>query len=212
MAVLLAAGQSADADCGRYRSPDEELQSCEFRRDEHADILDAAGRPSARDLGAEVIRFSTRPELGDRGLVVEVVGAAMGGGQVRVITFRGHPRTSWRLERSRRFTLPAASYRELADAVDAAIANRVLPPAEREDQETRIVCMDGPGYLTERVRNGVVHSLTGFCPPTQHNPHPNEVIATLIRDMLCRRHDPAANRAYWDGRHCYAPPWTMPGH
>lgn len=92
--------------------------------------------------------------------------------------------------------------------MDAAIANRVLPPT---DDNERIVCMDGPGYLTERVRHGEVQSLTGFCPPNQQDPHSNEVIATLIRDMLCRRHDPASDRHYWSGRRCYMPPVTMRG-
>ena len=87
----------------------------------------------------------------------------------------------------------------------------MLPPPEPEGQETRIVCMDGPGYLTERVTNGAVWSYTDSCPPNQTDPHPNEVIATLVRDMLCRRRDPAANRTYWSSRRCYAPPWTMRG-
>jgi hypothetical protein len=158
-----------------------------------------------------VIRFSRSPSLGGRGLIVEVVGDAAGGAEVRVIALWGHPSDSWRVERSRRFVLPPERFRQLASAVDAAIENRVLPPPEREGQETRIVCMDGPGYLTERVRNGAALSLTGFCPPNQTDPHPNEVVATLIRDMLCRRRDSAANRAYWSGRRCYAPPITMRG-
>ncbi len=155
--------------------------------------------------------FSRRPELGVRGLIVEIAGDPLGGGHVRVSIFPGSLRASWQLERSRRFALPTASYRQLAGAVDAAIANRVPPPPEREGEETRIVCMDGPGYLTERVSHGVVQSLTGFCPPNQTDPHPNEVIATLIRDMLCRRHHPAAARRYWGNRRCYTPPFTMRG-
>lgn len=211
LATLLAIGQTVAPDCGRYRAPDEELRPCEFQRDRTADILDAAGRPPAPGLGAEVIRFSSRPSLGGRGLIVEIVGDADGGGNVRLFTLTGHPRESWRLESSRGFVLAPDSYRKLALDVDAAIANRVLPPAETGDRETRIVCMDGPGYLTEQVRRGTVLSLTGFCPPNQRDPHPNEVIATLIRNMLCRRHDPVANRAYWYGRRCYAPPRTMQG-
>lgn len=210
--LLLAAAQPAVPWCGHNRLPDQELQPCEFRRDDSPNILDTARRPAARGLGAEVIRFSRQPSLGGRALIVEIIGGADGAGQVRVFTLWGHPRDAWRLETSRHFALPPERYRQLIVAVDAAIDRRVLPPPDREDQETRIVCMDGPGYLTERVRNGVPLSLTGFCPPNQTDPHPNEVIATLIRDMLCRRRDPAADRRYWSNRRCYAPPVTMRGH
>jgi hypothetical protein len=211
LAPLLAAAQPAEPWCGRSRSPDEELQPCEVRRYDRADILDAAQRPSVRGLGADVIRFSLGPSLGGHGLIVEIVGDGTVGAEVRVFTLWGHPRDSWRVETSRRFALSPGRFRQLAASVDAAITHRVLPPPEREDQQTRIVCMDGPGYLTERVRDGTVSSLTGFCPPNQRDPHPNEVIATLIRNMLCRRHDPAADRAYWGNRRCYAPPVTMRG-
>lgn len=207
MAVLLAAAQPVD-DCARHRGRDEELQPCEYERGSSTNILDAAGRPRARGLGADVIRFSRQPSLGGRALIVEIVRDAAGRGQAHVFTLSGHPRDSWRVEASRRFALPPVRYRQLAAGVDAAIANRVLPPTDVNEQ---IVCMDGPGYLTERVSHGTVRSLTGFCPPNQRDPHPNEVIATLIRDMLCRRRDPASSRAYWGGRRCFAPPFTMRG-
>jgi hypothetical protein len=142
-------------------------------------------------------------------VIVEFVGNAAGGADVRIITLWGHPRGAWRVEHSSHFPLPPEDYRRLAAAVDAAIENRVLPPPEREGREQRIVCMDGPGYLTERVTGGAVWSYTGFCPPNQDDPHPNEVIATVIRSMLCRRHDPGVRRGYWLGRRCYRPPFTM---
>jgi len=184
------------------------LQPCEYERGSATSVLDGARRPPARGLGAEVIRFSGQPSLGGRAFIVEIVGGADGTGQVRVFTLSGHPRDPWRLEASRHFAFTPERFRQLAGAVDAAIANRVLPPTEDNEQ---IVCMDGPGYLTERVTHGEVQSLTGFCPPNQRDPHPNEVIATLIRDMLCRHHDLAADRIYWGGRRCHAPPVTMRG-
>jgi hypothetical protein len=144
--------------------------------------------------------------LGGRALVVEGVLGGSGGGQVQVFMLFGHPRESWRLEGAHRFTLSSAEMRQLAAAVDRAIADRVTPPGDPEEQ---ILCMDGPGYLTERVSNGAVLNLVGQCPQNQRDPHPNEVIATLIRDMLCRRHDPAADRRYWQGRRCFTPPFTM---
>jgi hypothetical protein len=201
--LLLAAAQPAD-DCGRYRDGD--LQPCEFERYERADILNAAGRPPARNVAADVIRFSTRPSLGGRAVVVEIAGRADGSAEVRLYTLYGHPAGSWEVRRSARLALPAADYRRLASAVDTAIANRVLPP---EDVNEQIICMDGLGSLTERVHDGRVLSLVGECPPANTANHPNQVIAAAVQDVLCRLHDPASRRAYWNGRRCFEPLVTM---
>src|SRR5262249_9475973 len=160
------AAQPAAADCGRYRSPDEELQPCEFRRDERRDILDAARRPRAQALGQDVLRFSTRPELGGNAIILEVVGAADGGARVELYPLRGHPGIGWRSQGSHGFDLPMQDFRHLVAQVDEAIADRVvsLPDAQ-------VVCTDGPGWLTERVHGGSILSLTGSCPPTLRANH-----------------------------------------
>ncbi len=49
-----------------------------------------------------------------------------------------------------------------------------------------MVCTDGPQHLTERVRNGDILTLTGFCPYSQTERHPNERIAALLLGLTCR--------------------------
>lgn len=203
MAIAILAGQPAD-DCGRYRRFD--LQPCEVRRDRRADILNAARRPLARSLGREVIRVSRQPALGGHGLVVELVGNEAGGATVRIFGFYGHPRTSWRRTGMHRFILPSEQYRQLADSVDRAMVHNVPP---RLAQGEVVVCTDGPGLLTERVRDGAVRSLGGSCPLSVHAEHPNRVIEAAVQDMLCRRGTSMAEPAYWSGRRCFASLRTM---
>lgn len=205
--LLLAAAQPA-ADCGRYRSPEHELQPCEFQRDARADILDAARRPPAARLGPEAIRFSTRPELYGRAVVVEIVHPARGVADVRLFTFNGAPRVGWEREDEDHLTLSDAEYRQLASQVDVALADHHPPAVEPSNNES-IVCMDGPGFLTERVRSGVVRSLVGSCPPDMTSLHANRIVAAAIQDMLCRQHAEEAERRYWDGRRCFEQQLTM---
>ncbi len=136
---------------GRYRRGPE-LQPCEFRRDAQADILDAAHRPPARDLGRDAIRFSTRPQLGGWATVVEIGPGGDGRVEGRVFLFYGHWRTSWRPQEMRRFTLSASDFRRLAGEVDTALTRwqASAPTAYPDGTTAIIVCTDGPGYLTER--------------------------------------------------------------
>lgn len=204
---MLAAGQPAD-DCGRYRAPDRELQPCEFQRDERADILDAADRRPAGRLGTEAIRFSARPSLGGRALVVEIVRRGRGDVEGRLFTFIGHPRSRWEAEDETRLSLTEAQYWQLATQADAALATYGPPVADPDNGET-IVCTDGPGFLTERVSHGSVRTLVGSCPPDMTAVHANTIIAAAIQDVLCRQREPIAARTYWNGRRCYQPLLTM---
>jgi hypothetical protein len=184
---LLLAAQPAEPDCGRYRSGSE-LQPCEFEHDDRADILEAAQRPLVLALGADVVRFSTRPQLGGDAAVIEIVGNRHGGAVVRIFTFVGHWRTSWEPVAIRSFQLSSAEYRRLANRVDDALA-RYRPSVEVQNEDgTReaIVCTDGPGYLTERVRDGRVTTLVGFCPPVGDEEHSNRRIADVMMAMICR--------------------------
>lgn len=184
------------------------MQACEFQRDERADILAAAHRPAAAGLGPEAIRFSTRPELGSRAVVVEIVRPARDAANVRIFTLIGHPRTGWEAEGEEHLTLSGPEYRHLAAEVDAAVAGYGAPVVEPGRGET-IVCTDGPGFLTERVHNGTVRSMVGACPPSMTTLHANRIIAAAIQDMLCRQHIEAAERTYWSGRRCFEPQLTM---
>jgi hypothetical protein len=196
------------ADCGRYRSPDAQLQACEFQRDEQADILDAARRPPAGRLGSQAIRFSTRPEAGFRALVVEIAHPGRSAADVRIFTFTGHARLGWEPEDEDHLTLSDVEYRQLAAQIDLTLAT-YGPPIEEFGIGDGIVCMDGPGFLTERVQGGTVRTLVGSCPPSMTMLHANSIIAAAIQDMLCRQHNEAAERVYWSGRRCFEPQLTM---
>ena len=119
-----------------------------------------------------------------------------------MFSFTGHLRMGWDPDDRNTFIIPAAAYRQLAGQVDAAMAD-YRQPVVNPDNGEMIVCTDGPGSLTERVRGGVITSLTGTCPPSATALHPNRVIAAAMQDMLCRRLRQAARRTYWSGRRCF---------
>ncbi len=56
-----------------------------------------------------------------------------------------------------------------------------------------IVCTDGPGYLTERIKGTAIETLAGFCPLDSDTPHPNVTIACRL-DELLRGHLTEAQR------------------
>lgn len=170
-------------------------------RDEVADILDAAYRPTAGRLGSEAIRFSMRPELGGQAAVVEIVRRGAGHADVRLFTFWGHPRWRWEPRDEDHFLLPEAEYRRLAAQVDAALA-RYREPVPAWGNGEIIVCTDGPGFLTERVKASGVTSLAGQCPPAMDEGHPNRDIAALVDAMLCRHRGWSLGVAPFARRRC----------
>lgn len=170
-------------------------------RDELADILNAAERPPASALGSEVIRFSSRPELGGRAAVIEIVGSANGRAAVRLYILSGHPRTGWELMGAERFMLPAQEYRRLAADVDAAIA-RYREPVPNPENGEMIICMDGPGFLTERIRDGRQVTMVGQCPPEIEAEHPNREIAGFMVGTLCRHVGLSVRVAPFTNRRC----------
>lgn len=117
--------------------------------------------------------------------MVEIVGQPAGGAEVRLLSLSGHWRTKWELQGERHFHLPPTEYRQLSEEVDTALAAYRLPNRDHRNGEV-IFCTDGPGFLTERVREGRVVTLTGQCPPKMNEPHSNRVIAASIDAMLCR--------------------------
>lgn len=198
IAALLALGQAGEPDCDRYRQGSD-LQPCEFVRDSQADILDAVRRPPAGNLGQDVIRFSRRPELGGRGAVVEIIRRDRGRADVRLWVLSGHPRTRWELADTAHFMLSANEYGQLKSGIDAAISRYRMPEVNPDNGE-RIICLDGPGFLTERVKAGRIASLAGQCPPAIDEEHPNRNIADLVDAMLCRHLGTLRNAPLTDRR------------
>jgi hypothetical protein len=176
-ALLLAQGEPADCSQAPYGA---DLQTCEAKRREH-DVLDDAKRPPAGALGADSIRFSTHPSLGGRGIIVEVVGNGGRATQARIMWFYGHPRFGWREDGSVRVNISAAAYRQLSAVVDHSLSSYVAEAAGEEGEEVIVLCTDGPGFLTERVRAGWVVTLTGSC----GTGHPNIHIAAAMLSLAC---------------------------
>ncbi|MET1112853.1 MAG: hypothetical protein ABWX67_15140 [Allosphingosinicella sp.] len=170
---------------------DHQVQPCELKRGKR-EVLDAAGRPAIRKLGDGTLRFSTSPALGGRAAIVEIVPRPEGHAEVRTFAFEGHPHFGWTRTGSAGFRLSAEEQRRLLSAFDAA-----LPPYRRSpgdiDGPVMIVCTDGPGYLTERVRGRAVETLDGSCPLDDDAPHPNAILACRLDEIL-RRHLGEAER------------------
>lgn len=175
------AAQADTPDCGRGRSGPE-LQPCEIERSEH-DVLDSGRRPIASALGRDAIRFSTQPALGGRAVIVEITGRGARPAAVRVSWFDGHPRLGWTQEGSAESSLSPRSYAALSAYVDRRLQS--YRPPDAHGGEEIVTCTDGPGQVTERVRNGRVVTLSGFCPPFGLERHPNAAIAAAMLSIAC---------------------------
>lgn len=185
-AILLSIASLEDPDCGRDRSHSE-LQPCEVARSEF-DVLDGANRPPAGALGADAIRFSTQPSLSGEAAIIEVVRLSDGRGEGAVFVLSGHWRDGYRIESTRRFALSRREYARLAGRIDVELAGyRPRPPFDPDSPREQIVCTDGPGYATERVRDGAIQSLTGSCPLELDGLHANRRIARLFQNLIRRR-------------------------
>lgn len=188
--ALLILGADLDLDCRRVRF-DYHVQPCELKRGRR-EVLDAADRPSMRKLGDGAFRFSTSPALGGRAAIVEIAPRRKGGAEVRSFTFEGHPHLGWTRTGSASFLLPADEQRRFLSEVVAAL------PLYRSSTRVpgspvMIVCTDGPGYLTERIKGTAIETLAGSCPFDSDAPHPNVTIACRL-DELLRRHLTEAQR------------------
>ncbi|HEY1605454.1 MAG TPA: hypothetical protein VGF77_07620 [Allosphingosinicella sp.] len=176
--MLLA--QDSPPDCRRVRS-DPELEACEIERTPH-DVLNSANRPIARQLGTDAIRFSTQPSLGGRAFIVEAVKSEDGGAHVQAFWLEGHPYEGWNWEGSTALILSTAAYDRLAALVDRLLGTELSP---RTPESERLICMDGPEALTERVRDGKVITLSGSCPLNEHELHPNAHIEAAMLSLIC---------------------------
>ncbi|HEX8626169.1 MAG TPA: hypothetical protein VF782_13980 [Allosphingosinicella sp.] len=164
---------------------DYHVQPCELERGKR-EVLDAAGRPSMRKLGDGAFRFSTSPALGGRAAIIEIAPRPEGGTEVRTFAFEGHPQLGWTRTGSARFRLSADEQRRLLSELDAALAAYRRSTGDIDDP-VMIVCTDGPGYLTERIRGRAVETLAGSCPLESDAPHPNVTIACRLAELLRRR-------------------------
>jgi hypothetical protein len=132
-----------------------------YRERDFHDILDAARAPRMADLGGDAVRFSSQPGLGGVGYIF-VLRAT---GEVEIAWFYGHLGLGWRRTRGERFQISEDEYQEIAAEVDRLLSLGVAEAQSRITPEGRIlvVCADGPGYLTERVKSGEVAWMRPMC-------------------------------------------------
>jgi hypothetical protein len=129
------------------------------------DLLDDARAPAIEALGEDAVRFSSQPALGGTGYMF-VLRAT---GDVEITWFRGHPGLGWRRTRRERFQIPEPEYGRITAEVDRLMSLGVAEAQGRANNEggrVLMVCSDGPGYLTERVRDGGVMWLRPMCSGT----------------------------------------------
>lgn len=125
------------------------------------------------------------PALGGYGLIFEVVQTSAKAARAEWIVLDGHPRDGWTVVRRRTFRMSAAQYRRFAANADGEFAHAGQGRPAGED--VMIVCMDGPGYRTERVRGAELSALYGFCPLGPTEPHPNVRIVCAVQKVIDAR-------------------------
>jgi hypothetical protein len=143
----------------------------------HDDVPFAVHAKPLEQIGDDVIRFSTTPALGGPAWVAELHREPDRG--VGSVTFGYWGRGDWEEGGSLSLGLSLKQYDELVAKVDALVAQsgaKADTKTNRHGIGVVHICTDGPGYLTERRKNGRTIWLDGFC----GDDHPNNAIARLM--------------------------------
>lgn len=114
--------------------------------------------PAMSDFDGDALRFSSEPALGGIGYVIELRAA----GRVDVSWYKGHRRSGWSRTRHMWFQADPGQVLAVASTVDEMMAKGVAELKNRGDAVQ--VCLDGPGFLTERRKAGQLSWLRPFCP------------------------------------------------
>jgi len=151
-----------------------ELYDGEFR-----DLLDDARAPTMATLGDSAVRFSSQPALGGTGYIITL----HANGTAEVSWFRGHSRLGWRRTRRIRFHIEPTEYRSVVAEVDRMLATGIEDARTRSEatDEVIVMCSDGPGYLTERIRDNDVIWFRPSCGGV------NAEIATFLTSWAFRK-------------------------
>ncbi|TCU59635.1 hypothetical protein EDF58_102319 [Novosphingobium sp. PhB57] len=141
----------------------------------HRDVLNGTGSRPLRKIADDVIRFSSTPALGAPGYIIELHGKTRDQGPQVLARFFRHGIDRWDPDGEMRFALSEDAYDDLAGTIDELLAQGT--PESRG--QVRWICMDGPGFVTERLTKGRAHWLSGFC-----GDNPNNAIAALLDGLL----------------------------
>lgn len=147
-----------------------------------ADVLEATNAPALDKIGQDVVRFSSTPALGGRGVIIEIHRRDAEWATGTVTLLIGHPSDHWVTTATLVIEMKTPQFEALARQIDAQL-RRKEPPLENAEGEI-VVCTDGPGYVTERLSRGGSHWLSGFC-----GDHPNNRIAELMAPIAARSFD-----------------------
>jgi len=136
-------------------------------------LADVNAKP-VDQIGDDVIRVSTTPALGGRAWVIELHrnadGSAIG---VADLGFSGRGGNGWTDLGSLKVGLSAERFAALSAKIDGLLARG--EPVPETSANVVHICTDGPGYVTERRKNGRSEWMSGFC-----GDHPNNQIAKLM--------------------------------
>ena len=138
-----------------------------------ADVLKASHVPALGKIGEDVIRFSSTPALGGRGVIIEIHRRDAQWSTGTMTLLIGHPSARWVTTAMLTIEMNTSQFEALTSEIDRQLL-RGEPPLENAKDEI-VACTDGPGYVTERLSDGRSRWLSGFC-----GDHPNNRIAELI--------------------------------
>lgn len=139
-----------------------------------ADVLKGSKAPALEKIGDDVVRFSSTPALGGRGVVIELHRKDDRWATGTMSLLIGHPSYHWTTTATVILEINTSEYEALTQEIDAQLLRGEPPLVELENGDI-VICTDGPGYVTERLKNGHNQWLSGFC-----GDHPNNRIAELM--------------------------------
>lgn len=154
-----------------------EMASGDYSVTDPSSLSGTAAKPTSQ-VGDDAIRISTTPALGGKAWVIEIhrQDADWAAGEAS-FGFWGRG-SGWTKLGYLRIELRSADYTALSQRVDALMA-RGEPAPPSPGSGSIVVCTDGPGYLSERRKNGRSSWMSGFC-----GDHPNKEIARLMMQVV----------------------------
>jgi hypothetical protein len=150
--------------------------------DEGSTLSAALGLPGLYGADGDVFRFSAAPALGGRGFVITLSELPKGAGRIEAILIHGHHGLGWTRQATMEARLSPEAYAEALARVDALYRplDYAAIPGPNDPSRVIALCTDGPGYLSERNRDGEVTWLSGHCADN----HPNPAIAGVMRELV----------------------------
>lgn len=149
---------------------------------EEFDVLAATNAPALEALGRDVVRFSSSPALGGKGMIIELHRRDADWAEGTLTLLYGHPSEKWEIKATISLAISASEFDRLTRKIDAEMS-KGEQQTEGADG-TIVVCTDGPGYVTERLAGGHSQWLSDSC-----GDHPNDRIAAMMAPLAAHSID-----------------------